>query len=611
MWLPGKVHPSPFFVYYTVHRFPTHQLFARRNRVRFRVVYVALLLVLFVPIKGSFAQPASPYTYFPQSGHTLAEPFRAFWQASPDPVRIFGYPISEPFVERSFTEPDALRRVQYFERAILEEQPVPLAEAATRPTVVGRLLGAQLVRDRLSEASFLPVVRAVDDPTFDAITQHTIVDTPAPFRQFWERMGGLAVFGRPLSEQFEERNAATGKTYWVQYFERQRMEWHPENSPAFQIQLGLLGAEYHAAHATTHDPAMFRWRNPNEPPSPTFAYGFNTTMFFTNQERAAAMVKEAGFGWVRQQVLWRDMQDRDGTIHWADLDKIVEAVDEAGLKLLLDVVQAPDWAAGGVGQTGFPDAAHRPHYGAFLAAVVERYGSKVAAFEIWNEMNLASENGGRPVPPTADYVELLIIAYNAIKAVRPETLVISGGAGPTEWRGGRAVAISDLQFYREMFADPRFWTHIDHVGVHVFGYGNPPETLWPEAPGPGPEWVNSGEFYFRRIEAVRALMVEAGHPEKQMWMTEFGWATANNSPLHQFGNNNSYEQQAAYLRRAFEIGRSTYTPWLGAMMVWNLNFAVAWEKVGDPLHEQAAYGTINSDWSPRPAYRALADMPKW
>ena len=579
-------------------------------RSRLLCIPVLLSLVL-IPAGVSTAQPQRNNRYVPQSGHTIAEPFWSFWSTAVDPVRTFGFPISEPFIERSFTDPNTVYRVQYFERAILEEQPAPLSANAARPVIVGRLLGTEMVRDRQNEPPFQPVERPAEDPSFDTVTRHTIVDQPAPFRQFFDRNGGITAFGRPLSEQFEERNAATGMTYWVQYFERQRMEWHPENPPADEVQLGLLGTEYHASHASSHDPAMFAWRTEDDPALPTFAYGFNTTMYFTNQEKVARLVKQTGFGWVRQQVHWRDLQKQDGTINWKELDKIVEAVDDAGLKLLLDVVQAPEWVAGGPGQTGFPDAAHREDYGVFLAAIVQRYGEKVAAFEIWNEMNLASENGGRPVPPTSDYVELLIVAYNAIKTARPETLVISGGAGPTEWHGGRDVAISDLIFYRELFADPRFWTHIDHVGVHVFGYANPPDTLWPEAPGPGTEWVNSGEFYFRRIEAVRALMVEAGHPEFQMWMTEFGWATANNSPLHLFGNSNSFEQQAAYFQRAFEIGRSTYTPWLGAMMVWNLNFAVVWEQVGDPLHEQAAYGVLNSDWSPRPAYTRLAELPKW
>jgi hypothetical protein len=52
------------------------------------------------------------------------------------------------------------------------------------------------------------------------------------------------VFGYPISEEITERNPADGKTYTVQYFERNRFEWHPENPPTYNVQIGLLGVEY-------------------------------------------------------------------------------------------------------------------------------------------------------------------------------------------------------------------------------------------------------------------------------------------------------------------------------------------------------------------------------
>ncbi len=63
------------------------------------------------------------------------------------------------------------------------------------------------------------------------------------FRGYWESNGGLAVFGFPLSEEFVEVSATDGKTYTVQYFQRNRFEFHPENNNANKILLGLLGSE--------------------------------------------------------------------------------------------------------------------------------------------------------------------------------------------------------------------------------------------------------------------------------------------------------------------------------------------------------------------------------
>ena len=64
------------------------------------------------------------------------------------------------------------------------------------------------------------------------------------FRAFWERNGGLPIFGFPLTEEFIEQSRDTGQGYPVQYLERQRYEYHAENTgTAYEVLLGRLGAE--------------------------------------------------------------------------------------------------------------------------------------------------------------------------------------------------------------------------------------------------------------------------------------------------------------------------------------------------------------------------------
>jgi glucose/arabinose dehydrogenase len=60
-------------------------------------------------------------------------------------------------------------------------------------------------------------------------------------RQFWEQNGGLPVFGLPITEQRLEE--IEGRSLQVQWFERNRLELHPENEPPFDVQLGLLGID--------------------------------------------------------------------------------------------------------------------------------------------------------------------------------------------------------------------------------------------------------------------------------------------------------------------------------------------------------------------------------
>jgi LPXTG-site transpeptidase (sortase) family protein len=60
-------------------------------------------------------------------------------------------------------------------------------------------------------------------------------------RQFWEQNGGLPVFGFPITPQQTE--TIEGKPVQVQWFERNRLELHPENAAPYDVLLGRLGAQ--------------------------------------------------------------------------------------------------------------------------------------------------------------------------------------------------------------------------------------------------------------------------------------------------------------------------------------------------------------------------------
>lgn len=60
-------------------------------------------------------------------------------------------------------------------------------------------------------------------------------------RDFWEKNGGLPVFGFPIGPQQEE--AIEGKPLQVQRFERNRLELHPENQRPYDVLLGRLGVD--------------------------------------------------------------------------------------------------------------------------------------------------------------------------------------------------------------------------------------------------------------------------------------------------------------------------------------------------------------------------------
>jgi 5'-nucleotidase len=61
------------------------------------------------------------------------------------------------------------------------------------------------------------------------------------FRSFWEQNGGLSVFGYPLEAAKQEQTDAG--SFMVQYFERQRLELHPENAAPYNVLLGRVNDE--------------------------------------------------------------------------------------------------------------------------------------------------------------------------------------------------------------------------------------------------------------------------------------------------------------------------------------------------------------------------------
>ena len=65
----------------------------------------------------------------------------------------------------------------------------------------------------------------------------------AAFAAYWQATGGLPVYGYPISEAFTETSGTDGQAYLVQYFERNRLEFHPALPDAFRVSLGLLGVQ--------------------------------------------------------------------------------------------------------------------------------------------------------------------------------------------------------------------------------------------------------------------------------------------------------------------------------------------------------------------------------
>jgi hypothetical protein len=174
--------------------------------------------------------------YFIETGHNLSGTFQRYWEEHGG-LAQFGYPRTEPFLELNPTD-GKIYLTQYFERNRFEYHP---ANAGTPYEVELGLLGSQLTAGRNSETAFKPIAPFISnsDSRYFSETGHSL---SFGFRNYWEQNGGLAIYGYPISEEFQEVNPDDGKTYTVQYFERARFEYHPENrGTRYEVLLGLLG----------------------------------------------------------------------------------------------------------------------------------------------------------------------------------------------------------------------------------------------------------------------------------------------------------------------------------------------------------------------------------
>jgi hypothetical protein len=166
--------------------------------------------------------------YFAESGHSLAEPFKGYWEQHGG-LAQFGYPLTEAFRETSIDDGKPYT-VQYFERARFEAHP----EAKDPQYQVQLGFLGKAFRNPAAPTGARAGAR------FFAETGHNLGGS---FRIYWEQNGGLAIYGLPISEELRETSPTDGREYTVQYFERARFEAHPENAAPYSVLLGQLGRQ--------------------------------------------------------------------------------------------------------------------------------------------------------------------------------------------------------------------------------------------------------------------------------------------------------------------------------------------------------------------------------
>ena len=352
-------------------------------------------------------------------------------------------------------------------------------------------------------------------------------------------------------------------------------------------------------------------------PLDSFGYGVQVHGSVGDPADTIGSVNRLGVGWIKQQVRWGDLELSPGDLNWGMIDGIIDAANDNGVRVMLSVVTAPAWTRPNSGDThGPPEDLNQ--YTAFLSKLLDHYAGKVHAIEVWNEQNLEREWKSANGLVAADYVQMLQMAYETIKAKDPNIIVISGALAPTGgWTepDGRVTAIDDFGFFQQEL-EAGLLNYADCVGAHHNGYNIGPDVSAEDAPNDpqaatatfrGPfDNVHHSWSFKTTLNSYYQMM----NGQKKLCVTEFGWATSEGvggTPEgFTFADDNTLQEQAEWIVQGFQLQRDWDITWLA--FLWNLDYG---PKGLSPQDDNVPYSILTyPDGAPRPAFEALEAMPK-
>jgi polysaccharide biosynthesis protein PslG len=244
----------------------------------------------------------------------------------------------------------------------------------------------------------------------------------------------------------------------------------------------------------------------------------------------AKHIRNTGFGWVRTDLEWSEVELVKGRYDFSAYDRIVNAFHKAGLRMVLII----DYT------NKYYDEGHSPKspegreaFARFAVAAAKRYLDKGIIWEIYNEPNIFF---WKPEPDVVQYVALAEEATNAIRKNVPEAIVVGPAlAGPVP---DEDALRDELEFLDRVLSSN---VVKDWSAITIHPYRNDTS---PEPP----------ETALHQLALIRDMMRRHGlDPQsKPLSISEWGYSTWNSGV--------SERLQAAYAVRAMFLGMAERMP---------------------------------------------------
>lgn len=224
-----------------------------------RLIGGILTLIIFIGVAATTPAVHAAERCFTETGYCIDAAIEPYWQSNGG-LAVYGYPIGAP--QDAVVDGVTVRR-QYFERHRIEVHPLAAPYTIQLGRVGAEKLQTRYGTDNLASADLAAAQKRGSERgcRFFAETGHAVCGSilrhwqaygvSLDSRRGWSYSENLALWGYPLSDEISE--TIDGLTVTVQYFERARLELHPENTAPYDVLSGLLGR---SAYTRTQAPVV-------------------------------------------------------------------------------------------------------------------------------------------------------------------------------------------------------------------------------------------------------------------------------------------------------------------------------------------------------------------
>jgi hypothetical protein len=181
------------------------------------VIPMAFILILTAAVQGN-VQAQTPERFFPETKYTVRGAFLQFYEDAPDPLLLFGYPLSDEITGENGVV------YQYFQKARFE-----LTAGSDGPAVRLFPLGERLYE----QGELLSLPNSARCRRFS-----NGLKVCFSFLDFYEKYQGEVYLGNPISG-YESQDGRM-----VQYFEFARLEWYRKDGGVGVVNVSQLGRVY-------------------------------------------------------------------------------------------------------------------------------------------------------------------------------------------------------------------------------------------------------------------------------------------------------------------------------------------------------------------------------